>query len=503
MPSSLPDPRGGATCELSLDPEDWDRFRNVAHAMLDEMIEYQRTAGARPAWRPVPGEVRARLDEPLPLEGQPLEDVCAQFVRDVLPYPTGNIHPRFWGWVLGNGTPVGMLAEMLAAGMNANVMGFDQSAVHVERRVVRWFTELMGFPESASGILVSGGTMANLVGLAAARSAGAGFDVCGDGLQGGGARLLVYGSVETHTWVLRACEVLGLGRSAYRPVPVGPDYRILTERLAAMVHSDREAGHRPICVVGNAGTVNTGATDDLQALAAFCRAEALWFHVDGAFGALAALSPHLRAQVAGLEEADSLAFDLHKWGGVPYEAGCALLRDREAHRAPFAAPAGATYLTSPGRGVQPGRMEFGELGVQLSRGFRALKVWMSLKAQGVRAWSRSIEQNVEQAEYLASLVDAHPHLELLAPVPLNVVCFRYAPPGVEGPALDELNREVLLRIQESGLAVPSSTILQGRFALRVAITNHRSRRDDFALLAGAVVREGDALTAAADGALSP
>jgi glutamate/tyrosine decarboxylase-like PLP-dependent enzyme len=261
----------------------------------------------------------------------------------------------------------------------------------------------------------------------------------------------------------------------------------LRQALAA----DRAAGRRPICIVGNAGTVNTGATDDLRALAAICREEELWFHVDGAFGALVALVPELRDLVAGLEQADSVAFDLHKWLYMPYECGCTLVRDQQAHRATFnVTPA---YLASFDRGIAAGGFPFAERGVQLSRGFRALKVWMSFKTHGVDAFVKLIHQNVRQAHYLAGLVTRHPRLELLAPVPINVVCFRYVVPGASDAELNALNMEILLRIQESGLAIPSQTTLGGKFAIRVAITNHRSRREDFDLLVRAVAETGAAL----------
>jgi glutamate/tyrosine decarboxylase-like PLP-dependent enzyme len=460
--------------------------------MVDDMLDYLATVRSRPAWRPVPADVRARLTEPLPLEPTPPEAVYEQFKRDVLPYPTGNVHPRFWGWVIGTGTPLAMLADMLASGMNPQVAEFDDAAALVENRVIAWFVELFGLPAGTSGLLVSGGSMANFVGLAVARNARAGFDVRVQGLRAPGMpRLMVYASSETHSSVRKAVQLLGLGDESLRLIPVGADYRIDVAALRAAVAADRTAGHRPVCVVGNAGTVNTGATDDLVGLAALCRAEGLWFHVDGAFGALAGLSPALRPLVAGMERADSLAFDLHKWMYLPYEVGCTLVRDQVAHRTTFTVT--PSYLAALDRGISAGGFPFAERGVQLSRGFRALKVWMALKAYGIRAFARLIEQNVAQARYLADLVTAQPRLELLAPLPLNVVCLRYVAPGFAGTRLDVLNREILMRIQEAGVAVPSHTVLDGRFALRVAITNHRSRREDFDLFVRTVVEIGDAL----------
>ena len=479
--------------EGTLDPQDWGALRSLGHKMLDDMLDYLRTVRERPAWRPVPADVRARLVEPLPLEPTPEAAVYEQFKRDVLPYPTGNVHPRFWGWVIGTGTPLAMLADMLASGMNPQVAEFDDAAALVENRVIAWLVELLGLPAGTHGLLVSGGSVANFVGLAVARNARAGFDVRERGLRGADLpQLVMYASSETHSSVRKAVELLGLGHEALRRIPVDANYTIDVAALRSAIAADRAAGHRPVCVIGNAGTVNTGATDDLPALAALCRAEGLWLHVDGAFGALAAISPALRPLVRGIEQADSVAFDLHKWMYMPYEAGCTLVRDQAAHRATFSVT--PAYLASFDRGIAAGGFPFAERGVQLSRGFRALKVWMSFKAHGLRAFAQLIEQNVAQAAYLAELVAAHPRLELLAPAPLNIVCFRYVASGKDDAALNAMNQEILLRIQESGLAVPSHTLLHGRFAIRVAITNHRSRREDFDLLARAVVETGDALS---------
>ncbi|HEU5358321.1 MAG TPA: pyridoxal-dependent decarboxylase [Gemmatimonadales bacterium] len=480
--------------EESLDPKDpaeWEEFRTLAHRMVDDMVDHLSTLRQRPAWQKTTPQVHTALDQPVPRQGQGMAAAYRDFVEFVRPYPVGNLHPRFWGWVMGNGTPFGMMADMLAAGINANVGGFDQAPALVEEQVHAWLAELMGMPKTTTGLFVTGGSMANVIGLAVGRHAQAarhGFDVRELGMQAQPGRMTCYGSVETHSWARKAVEFLGLGNAAYRKIPVDREYRIDLAALEARVREDRAAGELPFCVIGSAGTVNTGATDDLRALAAFARREGLWFHVDGAFGALARLSPSLRPVVDGIEEADSLAFDLHKWGYLPIECACVLVRDGAAHRAAFATT--ASYLTASPRGVNPGPMIFADRGLDLSRSFKALKVWLSFKAHGVEKFGRLIEQNVAQARHLAARVTASPDLELLAPVPLNIVCFRYAPRHAPADRLDAINEEILIQLQERGIAVPSGTRIGGRFAIRVANTNHRSRLEDFDALAEAVVEIG-------------
>jgi glutamate/tyrosine decarboxylase-like PLP-dependent enzyme len=478
--------------EETLDPADWEALRALGHRMLDDMITYLQTVRERPVWQPVPEPVKRQLKSPLPVEPQDPGSVYQDFLDQVLPYPLGNIHPRFWGWVMGNGTPFGMLAEMLAAGFNPNMGGGNHVANYVEAQVIDWCKTMFDFPPEASGLLVSGGSMANLVGLAVARNTLAGFDVRNDGLVGAPNRLIVYASREVHSSVHKAVELLGLGRDALHLIPVDSEYRIEIPALEATIAADRQAGDQPLCVVGNAGTVNTGAIDDLERLADLCEREKMWFHVDGAFGAMAALSEELHQYIKGMQRADSLAFDLHKWLYLQFEAGCVLVRRESDHRRAFSLT--PEYLAHGGeRGLASGSLWFSDYGVQLTRGFRALKAWMVIKEHGIRKFGRMIEQNVSQARYLAALVDAAPQLERLAPVPLNIVCFRYRAEGLDDLALNELNQELLIRLHESGLAVPSYTILDGRYALRAAITNHRSRREDFDLLVREVIRLGDEL----------
>ena len=474
--------------ELSLDPDNWDSIKKLGHRMVDEMVDYLATLRSRPVWRPVPEGTKALLRGNPPEQGVGLEQVYEEFLTAVQPFPTGNIHPRFWGWVRGTGNVEGVLGEMLAAGLNNNVSGFADAATLVELQVLGWCKEWLGYPSDSSGILVSGGSMANLVGLAVARQAMAGYDARAEGLTGQGPRLTVYASEETHASVEKAVELLGIGRAQYRRIPVNDAFEIDVAALEHAIGTDRAAGHRPMAVVGNVGTVNTGAIDDLDALAALCARERLWLHVDGAFGAWGAMVPQIRRRLGSLARADSLAFDLHKWMYVPYEVGCALVKSASSHREAFRfAP---EYLVTGDRGAAAGPIRFSDYGVQLSRDFRALKAWFTFKAHGRAKLARLVEQNVGQARFLANLVAGAPELELAAPVALNVVCFRYRSPGADESGLARLNEEILFRLHEEGIAVVSMTRVHEKRVLRVAITNHRTRRDDLRELVAQVLRLG-------------
>jgi len=484
--------------EESLDPEDWEAVRRIGHRMLDDMLDYQKSVRQRPAWQHAPQQVKDHFKRPVPLDPQPLDEVYRDFAENVLPYPIGNLHPRFWGWVFGTGTISGAFAELLAAAMNTNSGDLDNhSAIHVETQVLNWLKEALGYPAAASGQITSGCSAANLIGLAVARNARPGFDLRRDGLHAAPRKMVLYASQEIHSSIQKAVELLGLGSDALRRVPTNQSYQVDIQALKSAIVADRRKGYQPFCVVGAAGTANTGALDDLRALADICQRERLWFHVDGAFGAWLKLVPSLSHLVNGLERADSLALDLHKWMYMPYEIGCILVRDAEVHRSAFTlTPA---YLASDkgGRGLTGGDLPWlTDYGFELSRSFKALKAWMGLKEHGLRKYARLIEQNVAQAGYLAELVEAAPDLELLAPVSLNVVCFRYVRPGLEASALDALNQAILAELQEQGIAVPSGTTVQGRYALRVGHTNHRTRREDFDLLVREVERIGRELGSA-------
>jgi aromatic-L-amino-acid decarboxylase len=397
------------------------------------------------------------------------------------------------GWVHGGGTPVGMVAEMLAAGLNANVGGRDQMPVEVERQIVRWMRTLFHFPDSASGVFVTGTSMANLMSVLVARTKALGVDVRRTGLGGEGAQLVAYASNAAHGCIAQAMDLSGLGSAALRRIGVNARHQIDVAALQTQIAADRIAGLQPFFIVGTAGTVDTGAIDDLTALADLAERERVWFHVDGAYGALGMLAPDIAPLLAGIERADSLAFDFHKWGQVPYDAGFLLVRDGQAHMAAFAAP--AAYLRREARGLAGGSPWPCDFGPDLSRGFRALKTWFTLKVHGTDRLGQAISQTCRLARYLAQQVATKPDLELLAPVALNIVCFRYigaAGGALDNAALDTLNRDIVADLHESGIAVPSTTTIDGHLAIRAAIVNHRTGAVDIDRLLAAVLRLGAA-----------
>ena len=471
----------------SLDPADWPAFRALAHRALDDTLDAVAHVGDGVPWKPIPAEIRAAIAaDPVPRGPADPAAVYAAFIAHIAPYAVDNRHPRFFGWVHGAGTVTDILAQMLAAGMNANVGGRDHAAVEVERRVIRWWCDVFGFPAGASGILTSGTSMANLIGVLVARRAAAGPGVRERGVPAS-LQLTGYTSNEAHGSVARAFDVAGLGKDALRAIAVDANHRMDVDALRTAIAADRAAGKTPFAIVATAGSASTGAFDDLDALATIARAERVWLHVDGAFGALTQLAPAVRSRVRGIERADSLAFDLHKWLHVSYDAGAVLVRDGALHASTFADH--APYLVRAERGTAAGEPWFTDFGPELSRGFRALSVWFTMKTYGLDRFGESIVRQCALATALGERIAAAPQLELLAPVALNIVCFRYAA-ALDEPSLDALNGRIVVDLQERWIAVPSTTRVNGKLAIRLNVMNHRTTQGDLDAVYAAVLAAG-------------
>jgi len=481
----------------SLDPTDWPAFRVQAHAMLDDMLNYAEHLRARPVWQPVPEPIRAHFQEKLPQHGTALATLHQQFMHDILPYSIGNAHPGFMGWVQGGGTPVGMLADMLAAGLNANVGGREQIPIEVERQILHWMRELFTFPASAGGVFVTGTSMANFMAVVIARNKFLGNQSRRTGLVASEHRLTAYTSAGAHGCVAKAMDLAGFGTAALRQIPMNAAFQIDLHQLARQIASDRAEGYEPFLIVGSAGTVDVGAIDDLAALADLAQQQQCWFHVDGAYGALGMLSAQIAPRLAGIERAASIAFDFHKWGQVPYDAGYLLVRDIQDQLDSFSAP--ANYLQREARGMAAGSPWPCDLGPDLSRGFRALKTWFTIATFGTQKLGHIIDNTCALAQYLASRIQEEPRLELMAPVNLNIVCFRYTGysslKDLTAQQCDALNNELVIRLQETGLVAPSSTLINTQFAIRAAFVNHRTNRTDIDNLMHAVLAIGDELFA--------
>lgn len=467
----------------SLDPKNWDETRIQAHRMLDDMLDYVAHIRERPVWTPMPPEVRDHFRAGISSAPMPMQDVHREFMDYVVPYAGGNVHPGFMGWVQGGGTVTGMLAEMLAGGLNANLGGRDHAPIEVERQVLDWVRKLFGFPQGASGLFVTGTSMANLLAVLVARTAKLGKDTRLSGLGLAGKRLRAYASQAAHGCVAQAVDLAGFGTDALRLVPMALDGRMDLQALRMMIAQDRDAGLKPFFVVGSAGTVDVGAIDDLRAISDLCQREDLWFHIDGAYGALGMLSPAIAPLLDGLGDADSIAFDFHKWGQVPYDAGFFLVRDGQAHLDTFASP--AAYLRREARGMAAGSPWPCDFGPDLSRGFRALKTWFTLKVHGADALGAAITRSCDLARYLEDRVRAEPSLELIATAQLNIVCFR-----VRAADADRLNTEIVIQLQTSGIAAPSVTTVDGKVVIRAALFNHRTRQTDVDALVEAVLALG-------------
>jgi glutamate/tyrosine decarboxylase-like PLP-dependent enzyme len=468
--------------EFDLSPPE---VRRLGYLAADAVAGHLEGLLPRPVFGKVAGEATL-FHEPLPEEGMAMEPLLDLVRERVLSRPFGNSHPRFFAFINSTADPVGTIADYLASAMNSNCWGGDHAAVHVEVQVLRWLAEIVGLPQAAEGILTSGGSMANFTALAAARRALLPA-VREDGVRPG-PPLVVYASEEVHNCVDKAVDLLGLGTRQLRKIPTDPAFRIRVDLLREAVDRDRKAGFLPGIVVGNAGTVNTGAIDPLEELADFCAKESLWFHADGAYGAMARVSPALAPLFSGLERADSVAADPHKWLYVPYEAGAALLREPGRLGEAFRRP--AAYLVHDPESPLIGPALFNERGPELSRGFKALKVFMGLKRHGRRGYAAAVERDCALTRFLAEEVDRHPDFERLSPPVLSILNFRFRPREGKEADLDRLNRRIANRLVGSGSFFLSPTLVKGRASLRVCIVNFRTTEDDLRALLEEAARAG-------------
>ena len=470
----------------TLDPKDWEQSKALMHKMVDDAFDYTQHIRERKIWQEMPDNVLNTFTSTIPKQPSTAESVYQDLQENILPYPMGNVHPRFWAWYMGNGTISGVMGDFWASIINPNLGGGNHAAHKVEEQVINWIKEIIEFPKSSSGLLVSGGSMANYSGLAVARNVKAGYDIRAEGLKEN--NLVFYASTEVHSCNTKAVELLGLGTKGLKKIKVNDDYSINIEALKRQIKEDKSNGLQPICIIGTSGTVNTGAVDDLVAIADICKQENLWFHVDGAIGAIAMLSKKVKLQLNGIQQADSVALDLHKWLHMPFEAGCIIVKNDLAHKNTFSLI--PEYLAKNTRGLASGENWFSEFGLQLSRRFRALKVWMSIKEHGSERFGRMISRNVKQANYLGELLNKNKDLELIAPIGMDIVCFRYNPGNKTLDELNALNKEIKLQLEERAIALPGYTTLNNMYCIRCAISSHRVTNEDFEILISSVLEIG-------------
>jgi len=466
------------TDRLQLPP---DEFRALGRAAVEEMARYFESLAGRPVLVPTTSkELRARIDEPLPQAPTDFATLLETIREVVAAFSRHSAHPRFFGYVSSPGTPVSAIGALVVAALNINVTCWRSApaGTDFEHLAIDWLKEMLGYPASAAGLFVSGGSMANFAALAAARSAMAPVNVVREGVAAAGGNMCVYVSEEGHYSIAKAAGMLGLGESNVRSVATGARLRIDLACLERMVEEDRARGHLPSCVVANAGTTATGAFDPIGELADFCRAQRLWLHVDAAYGGFAALAPSGRPFFERIGEADSVALDPHKWLYLAMGSGCVLYRDPAAARAAFSH--GAEYTRMIGL-ERDEAFAFWDYGPELSRPFRALDLWLLLKFVGAARLGQAIEQNIACAKYFERLVNASEDFEMLAPVELSIFCFRYAPRGFPGD-LDALNERILVDVQRAGGSYLSNARIGGKFALRGCVLNYRTTERDMELL---------------------
>ena len=474
-------------------------FRRIGHRLVDQVAEMLESLPQRPVTSgESPSQIRAALGHgSLPESGAPADRLLEEAFTLLRDHSLFNGHPRFWGYITGSPAPIGVLADLLAAAVNPNVAAWDLSpmASEIEAQSIRWIAELIGYPAEAGGILVSGGNMANMVCFLAARARQADWPVRTEGLRAHPS-LIAYVSRDAHTWIQKAADMFGMGTTAVRWIEVDAERRMRPEALARAIEADSAGGHRPFLVAATAGTVGTGAVDPLEAIGAICRERKLWFHVDGAYGAPAAAVPDASPDLRGMERADSVALDPHKWLYSPLEAGCVLVRKIEHLREAFIFhPEYYAFRKQEGAPIN-----FLDHGPQNSRGFRALKVWLGLRMVGREGYRRMIADDIALTRVMHGAVSAHAELEAWT-CNLSICTFRYVPadlrqdeasrPEAEtAPYLDALNRELLARLQGGGEAFVSNAVIDGRFLLRACIVNFRTQRSDVEALPAIVARLG-------------
>lgn len=460
---------------IDLTPEE---FRALGYKAVDLIAAQIANHRERTTRQPVPHDLRDALMH-MPLNDEPAD--ASQLIEDVaeriLAYPMGNNSPRFFSWINSPVAPMGIIAEMIAAAHNASVAGGDHSATYVEHGVLNWFKEWFHFPQDAGGLLVSGGSMANIIGLAVMRHVKTGGSVRKHGLSEQG-RMTIYTSTQGHGCIQKAIELLGFGDDALRRIAVDVDFQIDVDALAAKIAEDRANGFIPVCVAISVGTVNTGAIDPINAVADLCEREGLWLHVDGAYGAVGILAPQVTHLYAGIERVDSLAVDPHKWLYVPIECGVALVKDAQAMRDTFAVM--PPYLRDDRQ-----LPWFSEFGVQQTRGFRALKLWLVLQQVGLDGYRQLLQNDIDRSYELRAKIEEREGFELVAAGPLSICTFVYAP----NPAsdVDQLQRDIATHVQASGEAFITTTMIHGRTVLRACIVNFRTTEADLDRLLDAVV----------------
>lgn len=479
------------SCRLAPSPDD---LRAYAAAAAGFLAEYYEGLERRPVLRSCTfGQLRELLDEPLPLQGCDFGPLLAAFRENIVEYARHNAHPRFFGYISSPGTPVAALAELLAATLNANVTSWrsSPSAAQLEHVAIGWLKEMFGLPASSGGVFVSGGSIANFSALAAARAARGPASTGSAGIRPGDPIMRIYASGQSHFSIAKAASLLGIGEANVVTVRTDSAFRLDLEHLRDLVQADRAAGHLPLCVAACAGSVSTGAIDPLAEVGGIARQHGLWFHVDAAYGGMAILAPSARPLLQGIELADSITVDPHKWAYLPTGAGCVLWRDPAAAQRAFSHQADYTRVL----GHAPDEsFAFWDYSPELSRPFRALPFWFLFKFAGAQAIGEAIERNIECARHLEAIVRRSEDFEMLAPAGLSVFCFRYRP-RTPAADLDALNRQILVQLQRDGSSYLSNATINGRFALRGCVVNHATTLRDMEILVEDVRRAARAVMA--------